>query len=162
MSRRTSPKAIAPESNELLRSRLLTWDLLLYEAGSRRRLERHQVVRLLQHVLELLAHDVLQNFAKEEQGLYARVEQDFPELGPLVLELRAEHDSIRRTIQECLEALGQEEAGEPGALSAMGGKLARDLREHLRREEEELIPTAVERWLDAARAEAGRAPQDWK
>ncbi|MGH9557056.1 MAG: hemerythrin domain-containing protein [Terriglobales bacterium] len=148
MSRRTPPKAIAPESNELLRSRLLTWDLLLYEAGSRRRLELHQVVRLLQHALELLAHDVLHNFAEEERGLYARVESDFPELSPLVLELRAEHDAIRRSIQECLEALGQDETGDRRAVSALGGTLARDLREHFRREEEELIPTAVERWLE--------------
>lgn len=148
MLRRTPQKAVEPESNELLRSRLLTWDLLLYEMGNRRRLERDQVVRLLQHVLELLAHDVLRNFDEEESGLYARVEHDFPELAPLVLELRAEHDSIRRSIQECSDALGQGEASERGALSILGGSLARDLRDHLRREEEELIPTAVERWLE--------------
>ena len=147
MSRSTSPKGIAPESNELLRSRLLTWDLLLYEAGSRRRLERHQVARLLQHALELLANDVLQNFSEEERGLYARVERDFPELGTLVRELRAEHDAIRCTIQECLEALGNE-AADRETISTLGETLARDLREHLRREEEEFIPTAVERWLE--------------
>ena len=147
MPRPTHPQGIAPESNELLRSRLLTWDLLLYEAGNRRRLETDQVVRLLQHVLELLAHDVLRNFTEEEKGLYARVEKDFPELGPLVLELRAEHDALRRTIQECVEKLGQEQ-GDRWGLSALGGALARDLREHLRREEGELIPAAVERWLE--------------
>jgi hemerythrin len=129
-----------------LRSRLLTWDLLLYEAGSRRRLEPHQVSRLLQHVLEQLGNDVLANFADEEQGLYARVERDFPELAPLILELRAEHTAIRRTIQECLEAL--QDTGERWAIPALGGRLARDLRDHFRREEEELIPSAVERWLE--------------
>lgn len=148
MSRRTSPKGIAPESNEILRSRLLTWDLLLYEAGARRRLEPHQVVRLLQHVLEQLGNDILANFAEEERGLYARVERDFPELAPLVQDLRAEHDNIRRTLQECLEALGNDSSGERWTISALGGRLARDLREHLRREEEELIPSAVERWLE--------------
>ncbi|MGH9508636.1 MAG: hemerythrin domain-containing protein [Terriglobales bacterium] len=148
MSRRTSPKGIAPEFNEVLRSRLLTWDLLLYEAGSRRRREQHQVVRLLQHVLELLGNDLLRNFAEEEQGLYARVEGDFPELAPLILELRAEHDAIRSTMQQCLETLEREEAGERWTIPALGGMLARDLREHLRREEEELIPSAVERWLE--------------
>lgn len=85
---------------------------------------------------------------RRKAGLYARVEHDFPELAPLVLELRAEHDSIRRSIQECSDALGQGEASERGALSILGGSLARDLRDHLRREEEELIPTAVERWLE--------------
>ncbi len=148
MSRRTSPKGIAPESNEVLRSRLLTWDLLLYEAGARRRLEPPQVVRLLQHVLELLGNDVLHNFEEEERGLYARVERDFPELRPLVLELRAEHDAIRRSIQECLEALQQDGAGGRWGIPALGGRLARDLREHFRREEEELIPAAVDRWLE--------------
>jgi hemerythrin-like domain-containing protein len=148
MSRRTSPKGIVPESNELLRSRLLTWDLLLYEAGARRRLEPHQVVRLLQHVLEQLGNDILRTFSEEEQGLYARVERDFPELAPLILELRAEHDAIRRNLQECLEALGQDGPGERRPISALGGQLARQLRDHLRREEEELIPTAVERWLE--------------
>lgn len=148
MSRRTSPKGIAPESNEVLRSRLLTWDLLLYEAGAQRRLEPHQVVRLLQHVLEQLGNDVLANFAEEERGLYARIERDFPELAPLVLDLRAEHDAIRRTMQECLEALGQERTGGRWDIPDLGGKLAHQLREHLRREEEELIPTAVERWLE--------------
>jgi DUF438 domain-containing protein len=149
MSRRsTSPKGIAPECNELLRSHLLTWDLLLYEAGTRRRLESHQVVRLLQHVLEQLGDEILKTFAEEERGLYARVERDFPELGPLVMELRAEHDAIRRTLQGCLEALGQEGSGERWTVPALGAQLARDLREHFRREEEELIPTAVERWLE--------------
>jgi len=150
MSRRTAPKAIAPESNELLRSRLLTWDLLLFEVGSRRRLERQQIMRLLQHVLELLAHDILRSFAEEESGLYARVEKDFPELSPLVLELRAEHDLIRRGIQECIEKLGEEQNHDHDrwSISALGGDLARNLREHLRREEEELIPAAVERWLE--------------
>ncbi len=148
MSRRAAPKAVAPESNELLRSRLLTWDLLLFEVGNRRRLERHQVMRLLQHVLELLAYDILQNFAEEEAGLYARVERDFPELGPLVLELRAEHDLIRRSIQECIEKLGDDQNHDRWGISARGGDLARQLREHMRREEEELIPTAVERWLE--------------
>ena len=145
---RTAPKAVAPESNELLRSRLLTWDLLLFEVGSRRRLERHQVMRLLQHVLELLAHDILLTFAEEESGLYERVERDFPELSPLVLELRAEHDLIRRSIQECIEKLGEEQGQDRWGISALGGDLARNLREHLRREEEELIPAAVERWLE--------------
>lgn len=148
MSRRAAPKAVAPESNELLRSRLLTWDLLLFEVGSRRRLERHQVTRLLQHVLELLAHDILCTFAEEESGLYARVEKDFPEFGPLILELRAEHDLIRRSIQECIEKLGEDEGQDRWSISALGGDLARHLREHLRREEEELIPAAVERWLE--------------
>lgn len=148
MSRRTAPKAVAPESNELLRSRLLTWDLLLFEVGSRRRLERHQVMRLLRHVLEMLAHDILGSFAEEESGLYARVEKDFPELSPLVLELRAEHDLIRRSIQECIEQVGEEQGHDRWSISALGGDLARNLREHLRREEEELIPAAVERWLE--------------
>ncbi len=148
MSQPTAPSAVAPESNELLRSRLLTWDLLLFEVGSRRRLERHQVMRLLQHVLELLAHDILRTFAEEESGLYARVEKDFLELRPLVLELRAEHDLIRRSIQECIERLGEEQDHDRWSISALGGDLARHLREHLRREEEELIPAAVERWLE--------------
>ena len=148
MSRRTPPKGIAPECNELLRSRLLTWDLLLFEAGSRRRLERQQVVRLRQHVLELMAHDVLRTFAEEEKGLYARVEHDFPELSPMILELRAEHDAIRRALQECVEKLGQEQGGDRWGISALGGNLARSLREHLQHEEEELIPMAVERWLE--------------
>ena len=148
MSLRTVPKAVAPESNELLRSRLLTWDLLLFEVGSRRRLEQHQVMRLLQHVLELLAHDIVRTFAEEESGLYERVEKDFPELHPLVMELRAEHELIRRSIQECIEKLGDEEGHDRWSISALGGDLARNLREHLRREEEELIPAAVERWLE--------------
>lgn len=154
MSRPTAPKAVAPESNELLRSRLLTWDLLLFEVGSRRRLERHQVMRLLGHVLELLAHDILRTFSEEETGLYTRVEKDFPELSPLVLELRAEHELIRRGIQECIEKLGEEQDHDHDhdhdrwSISALGGDLARHLREHLRREEEELIPAAVERWLE--------------
>ena len=148
MSRRTPPKGIAPESNELIRSRLLTWDLLLFEVGSRRRLEHHQVVRLLKHVLELLEHDVQRTFADEEANLYQRVEGDFPELSPLVLELRAEHRAILRSIQECLEKVGQEQDDDRWGLSARGGELARSLRDHLRREEEELIPAAVERWLE--------------
>jgi iron-sulfur cluster repair protein YtfE (RIC family) len=69
---------------------------------------------------------------RTEDGVFPRIEREFPQAGPLLRRLRAEHDRIAEEIAR----IG--EAGEGGA--EIPERLAAELEEHFALEERELVP----------------------
>ena len=89
---------------------------------------------------------------KEDQYLFARLEERAAQARPLVAQLRAEHVEGARLVRELEHALAALEigyAGSVGAFRAAVDAYAKFHWEHMRKEERELLPLA-ERHLTRA------------
>ncbi|MEU9845429.1 nitroreductase/quinone reductase family protein [Actinomadura sp. NPDC048032] len=73
----------------------------------------------------------------EDQRLFPVLERRHPELGPVLAELRDEHETISALLEELRRVL---DAGDSASLLAEVGRLAAALEAHLDREEERLVP----------------------
>jgi iron-sulfur cluster repair protein YtfE (RIC family) len=135
------------EYNRLLSGRLLTWDLLLFQLADSNQAADGRLLRILRYVYQLLEQDLNRGFVIEEQELYANIAERSPELHGLVGELCHEHAAMREQLQWIGEELDNSHgSGTVDRIRMLGMEFAQALREHMQREEEELIPASTEEW----------------
>jgi hypothetical protein len=136
--------------NEKLRSRLLTWELLLFQLSDARYHSDARLITMLQSVRQLVEQDLSYGFAFEEGGLYADGE-DLPVLGALVRQLHREHDALRKHLENIDKHLTEAAALDNSELiCASGAEFAQALRAHMRRDEQELLPLVEARYRTAS------------
>lgn len=141
------------DSNTVLRNHLMTWELLLYQLVDGNYRSDKRLLTMLQAALDLLEEDLNRHCALEETGLYLDTKERFPRLRSLVEELWREHKVLRVHVEAMQKDLrGAVALPDPEVLStagmivrAAGVELAQVFREHMRREENELIPALVGR-----------------
>ena len=132
------------ECNNVLRSRLLTWELLLFQLANENFRSDTRLITILQFVRQLLEQDLSRSFATEELGLYSDAEEHQPDTRNLVQELRQEHDDLREGLESMHRQLSEATFETSELVRTAGMQLAEAVRTHMRREEEELIPALVE------------------
>lgn len=89
---------------------------------------------------------------KEDRYLFARLAERAPQARPLIEELRAEHArgaQFARDLQSALAAFEAGGASARAAFDAAAGAYARFQREHMRKEEKQLLPLAEQHLTDA-------------
>ena len=109
----------------------------------------HAMIHYIDQYPERLHHP------KEDRFLFERLAQRAPEARPLVEALRAEHVEGARLVRELEHALSVLEIGYPGSIGAFRTAVdgyAEFHWQHMRKEEQELLPLA-ERHL---------TPEDWR
>ena len=133
------------ECNRVVWSRLLAWEVLLFQlADNKYRLDK-RFIEIVQFTCQLFERDLNSSLTIEESGLYAHVETEVPRMRNLVKELRAEHASLRKHL-EIIHWEFEDDASfdRPGMLRLAVAELAQDLRAHMRREEQELVPALLQ------------------
>lgn len=132
------------ECNRAVWSRLLSWEVLLFQlADNKYRLDK-RFIEIVQFTCQLFERDLNTSLTIEESGLYAHVETEVPKMRNLVRELRAEHASLRKHL-EIIHWEFEDDASfdRPAMLRFAVAELAQELRAHMRREEEELVPALL-------------------
>ncbi len=132
------------DCNNVLRSRLLTWELLLFQLANENFRSDTRLITILQFVRQLLEQDLSRSFATEELGLYTDAEEHHPKTRELVRQLRQDHDDLRERLESMRTQLSEATFESSELVRSSGMELAEALRAHMRREEEELIPAMVE------------------
>jgi len=124
--------------HELLRSRLADWEGLL---GQLRELpaadpgQRKVAVGQLREVLRFFETTGVEHFRREESGELARLaRQNLPQ--ERLAEFRAEHERFGIDLDRfARQVISYEQSGDPTVLVMLGGRMIRELREHLEAEE---------------------------
>lgn len=136
--------------NGVQRSRLLTWELLLFQLTDDHYRSDARLIPMLQSVRQLLEQDLSCGFAFEEGGLYADSE-DLPVLSVLVRQLHQEHDALRKHLESLEQHLNEATALDKSKLiRASGAAFAQAFRAHMRRDEQELLPLVEARYRTAS------------
>lgn len=147
MSRNGEQWSAVLECNNIVRQRLMTWELLLYQLVDGNCRSDKRLLAILARVLDVIEDDVERICAIEETGPFRYGEEKFPRVRLLVEELWREHSGLRAQVQRVRMELGAaplpkaELVGR--ALHSAGMELAQSIRKHIRRNEEELIPALV-------------------
>lgn len=129
------------DCNEILRQRLMTWELLLYQLVEGDCRPDKRLLAMLEQMLDHLADEVERVCAAEATGPLRYAEEKFPRVRLLVEEVWREHKVLRAQV----EAMKMELNGDAGPqLHAAGMELAQAVRAHMNRNEEELIPALTD------------------
>ena len=132
--------------NNAVRSRLLAWELLLFQLTDTRYRSDGRLIAMLQSVRRLLEQDLNCGFAFEEGGLYADSE-DLPVLSVLVRHLHREHDAVRHGLENLNQLLNQSASFDQAELiRTAGSEFAQAVRAHMQRDEQELLPLVEARY----------------
>jgi hypothetical protein len=133
--------------NNQLRSRVVTWKLMLLQLTDRQARPVPGLIAALQLLQQFLERDLFHSFALEEDGLYADTE-DLQRR--LVLQLRREHTALRRHLEEIDSKLRDGTVlADAQAVRHSALEFAQALRAHMQRDEQELIPLAEGRYRTA-------------
>ena len=129
------------ECNRVVWSRLLAWELLLFQLADSKYRSDKRFIAIVQFTCELFERDLNTSLIIEENGLYAHVEEEVPRLRGLVKQLRAEHAALRKHLEIIHWEFSDDASFDrPEMLRAFVAELALALRAHMRREEDELVP----------------------
>lgn len=144
------------ECNRIVWSRLLAWEMLLFQFADDRYRSDSRFTPIVQFACQLFERDLDTSFTIEESGLYAHVEAEVPKLRKLIQQLRQEHYVIREHLKLIHLEFGDEvPLDRLELLRASVADLAEALRAHMLREEEELVPALGGSPSEAALARMG-------
>jgi hemerythrin-like domain-containing protein len=142
MERQDERWNILVEHNRLLDTRLLVWELLIYQLANREQVLDERYARIMQFVREVLEQDLIRRSAIKEVRLYAQLEREAPHLRRLLAELYKEHEALFSKLEAIHRELNHATPESAGVIRELGLGFTQALRAHMRREEQELIPAA--------------------
>ncbi|HSA91524.1 MAG TPA: hemerythrin domain-containing protein [Terriglobales bacterium] len=129
------------DCNEILRQRLMTWEVLLCKLTDGGCRSDKRLLAVLEQTLDLLDDGIERVCAAEETGPLPYAEEKFPRMRLLVEEVWREHQALRAQVQAMKMELNS--AAGP-TLRATGMELVQAVRAHICRNEEELIPALTD------------------
>ena len=132
------------ECNRVVWSRLLAWQVLLFQLADSKYRSDKRFIAIVQFTCELFERDLNTSITIEESGLYAHIEAEVPRLRGLVKQLRAEHADLRKHLEIIHWEFSDDASFDrPELLRASVAELAQTLRAHMQREEDELVPALL-------------------
>lgn len=132
------------EEHAQLRDRLLTWEIALGQIARGNYEQSRTGVSILFEMCHVLERISAHHLREEETVFYPIIEHKLPRLRGLLSEFQHEHDVFRQTFEEFRHGLSWFNAsGELRDLPRLGQELTRTLRQHMEREERELLPLVL-------------------
>lgn len=136
-----------------LRDRLLTWQAALAHIARGNYEQSRTGVSVLIEMCRVLERVSAHHLREEETVLYPAIEHKLPRLRGLLAEFQQEHDVFRQRFEDFRQELNRFNAsGELRHLPQLGQEIAQSLRQHMEREERELLPLVFN----------GFSEQDWR